>query len=50
MECFNYSWKTIIKLVKPVIQKSKLVEAATKYGVLDADFVSQELKNIKVPF
>jgi hypothetical protein len=29
------------------IQRSELVEAATKYGVFDADFVSTELKNIQ---
>ena len=40
--------KTITKGGKTSIQKSKLVEAATKYGVFDADFVTQELKNIKV--
>ena len=40
--------KTITKNGKTSIQKSKLVEAATKYGVFDADFVTQELKNIKV--
>ena len=40
--------KTATKGGKAIIQKSKLVEAATKYGVFDADFVTQELKNIKV--
>ena len=40
--------KTVTKNGKTSIQKSKLVEAATKYGVFDADFVTQELKNIKV--
>ena len=29
------------------IQRSELVEAATKYGVFDADYVSNELKNIQ---
>ena len=31
------------------LQKSELVEFATKHGVLDADFVSNELKNIQLP-
>jgi len=30
------------------LQKSELVEAATKHGVFDADFVTTELKNIQV--
>jgi len=40
--------KAVTKNGKATIQKSKLVEAATKYGVFDAGFVNQELKNIKV--
>jgi len=39
--------KTITKNGKTIIQKSDLVEAATKHGVFDADFVNTELKNIK---
>jgi len=39
--------KTIIKNGKKITQKSKLVEQATKYGVLEADFVNNEIKNIK---
>ena len=39
--------KTVTKNGKATIQKSKLVEAATKYGVFDSGFVNQELKNIK---
>ena len=39
--------KTVTKDGKKVLQRSKLVESATRYGVFDADFVNVELKQFQ---
>ena len=45
------AWKALLKHNKVnkagKIQRSELVETATKYGVFDADLISTELKNIQ---